>query len=64
MFWDLIGRRIKHEPMDSIIGFTEFYGIKVPFNKDTLTPRQETEIMVDNIVTTFKGEYVSIFAGF
>ena len=49
-FADLISRRLHHEPMDSLIGYTEFLGLKFPFNKDTLTPRQETEIMTDNII--------------
>ncbi|MGN0961264.1 MAG: peptide chain release factor N(5)-glutamine methyltransferase [Christensenellales bacterium] len=49
-FKELLTRRLKHEPMDSIIGFTDFLGVKIPFNKNVLTPRQETEIMVDNII--------------
>lgn len=47
---ELISRRGCHEPMDSLIGFTEFMGLKIPFSVYTLSPRQETEIMVDSIV--------------
>lgn len=47
---ELISRRARHEPMDSLIGFTEFMGLKIPFSVYTLSPRQETEIMVDSIV--------------
>lgn len=54
-FLSLISRRIHREPMDSILGYTEFMGIKIPFSKHTLTPRQETEIMVDSIVSKFRG---------
>ena len=53
-------RRAKHEPLDSIIGYTEFYGIQVPFNKDTLTPRQETEILVDNVVKDIGNKPVKV----
>ena len=53
-------RRSKHEPLDSIIGFTEFYGLQVPFNKDTLTPRQETEILVDNVVKDIGNQNVKV----
>lgn len=53
-FQDFVERRKQHEPIDSIIGYTEFMGLKIPFNKNTLTPRQETEIMVDNIVSDNK----------
>lgn len=49
-YLELIDRRITHEPMDSLIGFTEFLGLTIPFHKETLSPRQETEIMVDNII--------------
>lgn len=54
-FDSLIERRIKREPMDSILGFTEYLGLKFPFNKSTLTPRQETEIMVDRIIREYSG---------
>ena len=49
-YQDLISRRAEHEPMDSIMGFTDFLGLTIPFSVNTLTPRQETEIMVDNII--------------
>lgn len=49
-FMDLIRRRAAREPMDSILGNTEFLGIEVPFSNKTLSPRQETEIMVDAII--------------
>lgn len=53
-YYSLISRRASHEPMDSIFGFTEFMGIRIPFSVDTLTPRQETEIMTDDIVRSFR----------
>lgn len=46
----LISRRAEHEPMDSLMGYTEFLGLIIPFSIDTLSPRQETEIMVDSII--------------
>lgn len=55
-FNDLIARRLSHEPMDSLIGYTEYLGLKIPFNKAVLTPRQETEIMTDNIINEYKGK--------
>ena len=54
-YMSLIGRRAEHESMDSLMGYTEFMGLVVPFSKDTLSPRQETEIMVDNIIRENKG---------
>ena len=49
-FKELIKRRASHEPLDSILGGTEFMGLNIPFNKDILTPRQETELMTDAII--------------
>ena len=49
-FCALVARRAEHEPMDSLLGSTEFMGIDIPFSTATLSPRQETEIMVDNII--------------
>ena len=46
----LIERRLNREPLDSIFNSTEFLGLTILFSKDTLTPRQETEIMTDSIV--------------
>lgn len=45
-----IKSRCKHIPLDKIIGYTEFLGLKIPFNKCVLTPRQETEILADMII--------------
>lgn len=54
-YMELISRRSEHEPMDSLMGYTEFLGLTIPFSQDTLSPRQETEIMVDNIIRENKG---------
>ena len=50
VFQDLIRRRANREPMDSIYGYTEFLGLKILFSPHTLSPRQETEIMTDEII--------------
>ena len=54
-YMELISRRSEHEPMDSLMGYTEFLGLTIPFSQYTLSPRQETEIMVDNIIRENKG---------
>ena len=43
-------KRLNGEPMQKFFGFTEFMGVKISFNKKTLTPRQETEILADIVV--------------
>ncbi len=40
-------RRAKGEPLSSIFGFVEFYGLRFDVNKKVLSPRMETEILVE-----------------
>ena len=43
-------RRAKGESIDNIFGFTEFYGIRFDVNKKVLTPRMETELLVEQVL--------------
>lgn len=47
-------RRINGEPISKIFGFAEFYGLKFFVNKNVLSPRQETELLVENVLKTAK----------
>lgn len=40
-------RRIKHEPLDKIIGEKEFYKYRFKVSSDVLSPRPDTEILVE-----------------
>ena len=40
-------KRAKGEPLSSIFGFVDFYGLRLDVNKKVLSPRMETEILVD-----------------
>ncbi len=40
-------RRAKGEPLSSIFGWVEFYGLRFDVNKKVLSPRMETEILVE-----------------
>ena len=40
-------RRAKGEPLSNIFGFVEFYGLRFDVNKKVLSPRMETEILVE-----------------
>lgn len=53
-------RRLNHEPIDKIFGFTEFYGLKFKVNKNVLSPRQETELLVENVLKEIEGKKVRV----
>jgi release factor glutamine methyltransferase len=44
---DLVRRRLAHEPTAYIVGFREFYGLKLACSPDALIPRPETELLVE-----------------
>lgn len=45
-----IARRISGEPVHRIIGFREFYGLKLFLSAETLEPRPDTETLVDAVL--------------
>ena len=46
-FKGLIRRRVQREPLQYIVGETEFYGLKIKVTPEVLIPRPETELLVE-----------------
>jgi release factor glutamine methyltransferase len=47
----LIARRMRHEPVAYIIGHREFWNLDIAVTRDTLIPRPETELIVEETLT-------------
>lgn len=55
-----ISRRINHEPLAYIRGFTEFYGRRFMLNKDVLEPRPESEDMIELLKDLVKSQKLKV----
>lgn len=50
----VLDERIKRKPLCKILGYKYFYGLKFNVNNNVLSPRQETEILVEQVVDEVK----------
>ena len=53
IFDEYLQRRLQQEPIAYIIGKREFWSLEFLVNRDTLIPRQETEILVESVLQLF-----------
>ncbi len=53
----MIKRRLKREPLQYILGKTEFMGIEFKVTPDVLIPRPETEILVEKAIETINKNF-------
>ena len=59
-FDNLIKRRLEKEPVAYIINEKEFWSKKFLVNKNTLIPRPETELLVENLIKNYKNKNISL----
>jgi release factor glutamine methyltransferase len=60
LFRNLLTRRALHEPVASITGHKEFYGLDFIVTKDTLIPRPETEQIVELTIESVNNQQKTI----
>jgi release factor glutamine methyltransferase len=51
---DAVQQLLQHKPVQYVLGYAEFYGLKFRVNEAVLIPRPETEELVEWIITTYK----------
>jgi len=49
----LLSRRLSREPMSHILGEREFWSLPFKVTKDTLTPRPDSETLIESVLTHF-----------
>ncbi len=61
-FWQLIERRLSHEPTAYILGHREFYGLDFYIDPSVLIPRPESELLVEKALKLAQSQPVSTIA--
>ena len=61
-FQNLVKRRLNHEPTAYITEHREFYGLDFYVNPEVLTPRPESELLVEKAVSLAQNDSVSTIA--
>lgn len=56
----IVERLLKQEPIQHILGVTEFYDLQIQVSKNVLIPRPETEELVEWIISNNKGKELNI----
>ncbi len=51
LYFSLINRRAKGEPCAYLLGYKEFFGLKLKVNSSTLIPRPDTELLVEKALS-------------
>ena len=56
----MLKRRIRREPLQYILGFVDFYGLKIHVGRGVLIPRPETELLIDEAIHILNGIYCNL----
>jgi release factor glutamine methyltransferase len=53
-FFSFVSRRLAREPVQYILGYTEFFGVRLRVDPSVLIPRPETELLVEFALSSLK----------
>lgn len=53
-FHELTARRCNREPLQQILGDTEFFGLKILVDRNVMAPRPETELLVEQVIKRWR----------
>ena len=59
----ILAKRLQNIPLQHILGFADFYGLKIKLTPDVLIPRQETEVLVDYVIRSPKAKNLILDIG-
>ncbi len=54
---EMAGRRSKREPLQYILGYNDFLGLKLLVGRGVLVPRPETELMAEHAISLIRREF-------
>lgn len=54
-FEEMVDRRVDGEPIQHILGYASFYGLKFEVSPDVMVPRPETELVVERALSCLEG---------
>ncbi len=54
--YEVVSRRARREPLQLILGRWEFYGREFTLKKGVFIPRQETEVLVEEVISLLDGK--------
>jgi release factor glutamine methyltransferase len=57
---EFLRKRSKREPLQYILGYVDFYGLKIKVGKGVLIPRPETELLAEEAIKAVKREALSV----
>ncbi|MFH1703637.1 MAG: hypothetical protein ABIB41_09470, partial [Nitrospirota bacterium] len=57
---EFLKRRSTREPLQYILGYVDFHGLKIKVGKGVLIPRPETELLAEEAIKAVKREALSV----